>query len=124
MNFLLNIIWIVFGGFLIAIEYILSSVTMMLTIIGIPFGLQTIKLAVVALTPFGSKVLSAPASSSSGCINFLLNIIWWFVGGIPIALTHLGLGVLFCISLIGIPFGIQHFKLARLAFMPFGKMIS
>lgn len=123
MNLFLNIIWIVFGGFLIAIEYLISSVTMMLTIIGIPFGLQTIKLAVVALTPFGSKVLTNP-SPTSGCLNVLLNIIWWFVGGIPIALTHLLFGVLFCITVIGIPFGLQHFKLARLAFMPFGKNIA
>lgn len=121
MNLFLNIIWIVFGGFVIAIEYIVSSVAMMLTIIGIPFGLQTLKLALVALTPFGTIVESSP--TSNGCISLLMNVIWWFVGGIPIALTHLGFGLLFCITIIGIPFGIQHFKLAGLAFTPFGKTI-
>ncbi len=122
MNLLLNIIWIVFGGWLIAVEYVLSSVTMMITIVGIPFGLQTIKLAVVALTPFGTIVTKSP--TSNGCLSLLMNVIWWIVGGIPIALTHIGLGVLFCITIIGIPFGLQHFKLAGLAFMPFGKSIQ
>lgn len=122
MNLLLNIIWIVFGGWLIAVEYVLSSVTMMITIVGIPFGLQTIKLAVVALTPFGTIVTKSP--TSNGCLSLLMNVIWWIVGGIPIALTHIGLGVLFCITIIGIPFGLQHIKLAGLAFMPFGKSIQ
>lgn len=122
MNLLLNIIWIVFGGWVIAVEYVLSSVTMMITIVGIPFGLQTIKLAVVALTPFGTAVTKSP--TSIGCLSLLMNVIWWIVGGIPIALTHIGLGLLFCITIIGIPFGLQHFKLAGLAFMPFGKTIQ
>lgn len=122
MNLLLNVIWIVFGGFLIAIEYVISSVLLMCTIIGIPFGIQTIKLAQVALIPFGTQVVSSP--TSNGCISLLMNVIWWFVGGIPIALTHIGLGLLFCITIVGIPFGIQHFKLAGLAFTPFGKAIS
>lgn len=122
MNLLLNIIWIVFGGFVVAIEYVISSVAMMITIIGIPFGLQTLKLAMVALLPFGTPVVSSP--NSSGCISAVMNVIWWFVGGIPIALTHLGFGILFCITIIGIPFGVQHFKLARLAFLPFGKQVG
>ena len=121
MNLFLNIIWIVFGGFAIAIEYIVSSVAMMCTIIGIPFRLQTLKLAAVALVPFGTKVL--PSSPSNGCLNAILNVIWWFVGGIPIALTHVGFGLLFFITIVGIPFGVQHFKLARLALNPFGKTV-
>ncbi len=122
MNILLNILWIVFGGFAIAIEYVTSSILMMLTIVGIPFGLQTIKLAVLALVPFGAKIEPSPASMG-GCLNTIMNIIWWIVGGIPIALTHLGLGLLLCITIIGIPFGLQHFKLMRLALFPFGKSV-
>lgn len=121
MNLFLNIIWVIFGGFIVAIEYVVSSLAMMLTIIGIPFGLQTLKLAAVALVPFGTKVLDNP--TSNGCLNLIMNVIWWFVGGIPIALTHVGFGILFCITIIGIPFGVQHFKLAGLAFMPFGKTL-
>ena len=96
MNTLLNIIWFIFGGLLIAIEY--------------------------ALWPFGTAV--APAGWPSGCLAGIMNIIWWFVGGIPIAITHLGWGILFCITIIGIPFGLQHFKLMRLALFPFGKEIQ
>lgn len=121
MSTLGNIIWIIFGGFFIAIEYILASFALIITIIGIPFGLQSLKLAELALFPFGKKIVSN--ETSSGCISFLMNIIWLFVGGIPIALTHLLFGVFFYITIIGIPFGTQHFKLMRLAFTPFGKKI-
>ena len=121
MTTLGNIIWIVFGGFFIAIEYVLASFTLMITIVGIPFGLQTLKLAELALFPFGKKIVQN--DTSSGCISALMNIIWFFVGSLPIALTHLGLGVLFYITIIGISFGNQHFKLMKLAFVPFGKKI-
>lgn len=121
MNILLNIIWIVFGGLMIAIEYAFSSLLMMLTIIGIPFGVQTIKLAQVALWPFGTDISSD--GWPSGCLAGIMNIIWWFLGGFAIALTHLGWGLLFCITIVGIPFGIQHFKLMMLALFPFGKTV-
>lgn len=122
MNTFLNIIWIVFGGFMIALEYVVSSLLMMVTIIGIPFGLQTLKLAALALWPFGTATVAT--GSPSGCLAAVLNVIWWFVGGFPIALTHLLWGVVFCITVIGIPFGLQHFKLMRLAFFPFGKTLD
>ena len=122
MNILLNIIWFVFGGVMIAIEYAISSVLMMLTKIGIPYGLQTLKLAVVALWPFGTKIVDG--GWPSGCLSGLMNVIWWFVGGIPIALTHLGWGLLFSITIIGLPFGLQHFKLMRMALIPFGNSIA
>lgn len=122
MNVILNLIWVIFGGLMIAIEYVLSSITLMVTIIGIPFGLQTIKLALVALWPFGAKIQDNPWPS--GCLAGIMNIIWWIVGGIPIALTHLCWGVFFCITIIGIPFGMQHFKLMRLAFFPFGNSVK
>lgn len=122
MNTLLNIIWMVFGGLVIAIEYAVSSVLMMLTIIGIPFGLQTIKLASMALWPFGTQVVTT--GWPSGCLAALMNVIWWFVGGFAIALTHLGWGLLFCITVVGIPFGMQHFKLMKLALFPFGNSVA
>lgn len=121
MNIVLNLIWFVFGGFLIALEYLFSSLLLMITIVGIPFGVQTLKLAVVAVFPFGVEVV--PNSSSGGCLSVLMNILWILFGGIEIALSHLGLGVLFCITIIGIPFGMQHFKLAALALFPFGKSV-
>ena len=121
MKILLNIIWLVFGGVMTAIEYIISSVMLMITIIGIPFGLQTLKLAAVSLWPFGTKI--AAGGWPSGCLAGLMNLIWWFVGGIPIALTHLAWGIILCLTLIGIPFGLQHFKLMGLALFPFGKSV-
>jgi uncharacterized membrane protein YccF (DUF307 family) len=117
-----NIIWVVFGGFLVFLEYLVSSLLLMITIIGIPFGIQTLKLAMLALWPFGSEVTSKP--ESGGCLTILMNVIWILIGGIWICLTHLGLGVLFCITIVGIPFGMQHFKLAGLALTPFGKDIN
>ncbi|MFR9166657.1 MAG: YccF domain-containing protein [Dysgonomonas sp.] len=116
-----NIIWFIFGGFMIAIEYFIASVALMITIIGIPFGIQTIKLGVLSLWPFGSKVVVR--EDTSGCLNLIMNIIWIIIGGFWIALTHLGWGILFCITIIGIPFGMQHFKLIRLALFPFGKEV-
>lgn len=122
MKALLNIIWVVFGGIMIAIEYALASVAMMITIIGIPFGLQTLKLAMLALWPFGTRIVDT--GWPSGCLAGVMNVIWWFVGGIPIALTHLLWGLIFCITIIGIPFGMQHFKLMRLALFPFGNDVD
>ena len=116
-----SIIWVVFGGVFIAIEYVIASVALMITIVGIPFGIQSLKLAELALWPFGKKVVYK--ESSSGCISLLMNVIWFFVGGLPILLTHLLFGLLFYITIIGIPFGNQHFKLMKLAFTPFGKKI-
>ena len=122
MNIILNIIWLVFGGIMIAIEYVISSVAMMLTIIGIPFGLQTLKLAALALWPFGTQIVDA--GWPSGCVAGLMNVIWWFLGGIVIALTHLVWGIIFCITIIGIPFGLQHFKLMRFVLFPFRNSIA
>ena len=120
MKFLGNIIWLIFGGLVTAIEYIIASLCMMITIIGIPFGLQTIKLGILALWPFGSKVID---NGSSGCLSVVMNILWIIFGGLCICLTHLLFGILLCITIIGIPFGNQHFKMAKLALTPFGKDI-
>ena len=118
MKILGNIIWVLFGGFFIALEYFVSSIGLFITIIGIPFGIQTLKLVVLSLWNFGSQVVDIP--QSSGCLSFLMNVIWFFIGGVWIFLSHLLFGVIFCITIIGIPFGMQHFKLARLAITPFG----
>ena len=121
MRFIGNIIWVVFGGIIIAIEYLISSIILIITIIGIPFGLQSIKLAWLALWPFGKKVITT--NSASGCLGILMNIIWILFGGIWISLSHLLFGILFAITIIGIPFAKQHFKLASLALTPFGKEV-
>lgn len=121
MNTLGNIVWLLCGGIVIAIEYVISSLLLMITIAGIPFGMQTMKLASLALWPFGSKVVDT--NQSGGCLSVLMNVLWILVGGIWICLTHLVFGLLLCITIVGIPFGKQHFKLAALSLTPFGKDI-
>lgn len=121
MKFLGNILWMVLGGFLVALYYWIVGLLTCLTIIGIPFGVQLIKIGTFALWPFGHEV--QPGPNDSGCLAIIMNVIWILVGGVEIALLHLGFGVFCCITIIGIPFGIQHFKMALLALVPFGKKI-
>ena len=121
MKLLGNIIWLLFGGIITCVEYLVASVLLMITIIGIPFGIQTLKLSILALWPFGSQVTDE--GNSGGCLSVLMNVILIFVGGFWICLTHLGFGLLLCITIIGIPFGRQHFKMAALALAPFGKSV-
>lgn len=121
MSLLMNILWILLGGICIAVEYIVASIGMMVTIIGIPFGIQTLKLSLLALCPFGKEVQSTP--QAGGCLSIIMNILWILMGGIWISLSHLAFGIVLCITIIGIPFGKQHFKLAGLALNPFGKEI-
>jgi uncharacterized membrane protein YccF (DUF307 family) len=121
MRILGNIIWLVFGGFVIAVEYIIGSIALMITIIGIPFGIQTLKLGMLAIWPFGRD--TRLHSMASGCLYILMNILWLICGGIGIAVTHAIFGLLLCITIIGIPFGLQHFKLAAVALTPFGRDI-
>lgn len=121
MNLLLNILWLLLGGIITCIEYMIASILMMITIIGIPFGIQTFKMAFLALMPFGKEVRTSP--SSGGCLSVLMNLLWIFLGGIWICLSHLAFGLILCITIIGIPFALQHFKLAALALTPFGKQV-
>lgn len=121
MGCLMNVLWLVLGGVFTAIEYVVSSLLLMITIVGIPFGMQTLKLAGLALWPFGKKVVTTDCSG--GCLYLVMNVLWILLGGIWISVSHLLFGVLLCITVIGLPFGLQHFKLAALALTPFGKDI-
>ena len=122
MNLLGNIIWIIFGGIFIFFEYIIGGLILCLTIVGIPFGLQCFKFAIVGLAPFGVRITHT--SSDTGCLSTIMNVIWLIFGGLWVVLTHLFFGLLLCISIIGIPWGRQHFKLMNLAFSPFGKSLN
>jgi uncharacterized membrane protein YccF (DUF307 family) len=121
MKILGNLIWLIFGGIIIAIEYFVGSLILMITIIGIPFGLQTLKMGWLALWPFGRT--SRVQTRASGCLYIFMNILWLLCGGLCIAITHAFFGVLLCITIIGIPFGKQHFKLTEVAINPFGRDI-
>ena len=121
MNFIGKIIWLIFGGFVIAIEYFIASLLLFVTIAGIPFGLQTLKLAGLALWPFGKE--TRVVENSNGALSLIMNIVWFFVGGFWIFVTHFLFGILFAITIIGYPWARQHFKLATLALTPFGREI-
>lgn len=121
MSLIGNLIWLIFGGIFIAIEYIISSFLLIITIVGIPFGMQTLKLASLALWPFGREV--KVRETQPGCLSTIMNIIWLLIGGIWICLSHIVFGILLAITIIGIPFAMQHFKLAGLALTPFGREV-
>lgn len=120
MRLLLNLLWIVLGGFLVWLEYLIGGLLLCLTIVGIPFGMQCFKMAGLALLPFGKEIVDAPGASPIGCI---LNVFWIVVAGIWIFLSHLALALGLAVTIIGIPFAIQHVKLAMLALAPFGKRV-
>ncbi|MBK8090032.1 MAG: YccF domain-containing protein [Chitinophagaceae bacterium] len=121
MNFLGNLIWLIFGGFFAALGYFFGGIVLCITIVGIPFGLQCFKLAGLVLWPFGKQVVSN--TSQTGCLSVVANIIWILVGGLCVTVTHLVMGALLYITIIGIPWGRQHFKLLEISLMPFGKKI-
>ncbi len=121
MSILGNLVWLIFGGIIIAIEYFIGSIILMITIIGIPFGLQTLKMGALAIWPFGRD--TRVHARASGCLYILMNLLWLLCGGVWIALTHALFGLLLCITIIGIPFGLQHFKLTAVALNPFGRDI-
>ncbi len=114
-----NLLWIIFGGFWTAVEWLFAGLIMCLTIIGIPFGIQGFKIAAFAIWPFGRTITRQP----TGAGKILLNIIWIFLGGWYIALGHLFAAFILAITIIGIPFAVQHFKLVGIAFAPFGAQI-
>ncbi|AGA69163.1 putative membrane protein [Desulfitobacterium dichloroeliminans LMG P-21439] len=119
MNLLGNIIWLVFGGILAAIAWFLAGLILCITVIGIPFGLQCFKIAQFVLWPFGKEI----ELGHFGVGGLLLNILWLIFLGWELAIGHLVIGALFCLTIIGIPFGLQHFKFAMLGLIPFGAKI-
>ena len=118
MKTLGNIIWFVFGGFIMALVWCLVGLLQFVTIIGIPTGIQAFKIAGLAVWPFGKEV-----TYGGGAGKLLLNIIWIILGGLILAVINAIFGVIFCVTIIGIPFGKQYFKLAKLSLMPFGATI-
>lgn len=121
MNLPGNIIWLIFGGLLAALGYFIGGLVLCLTIVGIPWGFQCFKLAGLVLWPFGQKVVSD--SSETGCLSTLCNLIWILFGGWYTALIHIVMGLILFISIIGIPWARQHFKLVEVSLAPFGKRI-
>jgi uncharacterized membrane protein YccF (DUF307 family) len=121
MRLLLNLLWATIGGgFVQALGYLVAGVLCVVTIVGIPFGAQCFKLAGLALFPFGKDFHDR---GSRGVGNGLFNLVWLVCAGFWIFLSHLALALPLAVSLIGIPFAVQHLKLGMLALMPFGVRI-
>ena len=123
MTIIGNVLWIILGGgILIFLGYVIGGVLLCLTIVGIPFGFQCFKLSILGICPFGVKIGNKP--SNAGVLATVMNVLWIFIGGIWIALTHVLFAGLTAITIIGIPFAVQHMKLAALAITPFGRSIE
>ena len=118
MDFLLNIIWLILGGFIVVIAYLLGGILLCVTIIGIPFGIQCFKLAGLALMPFGREIREK--EPPSGALAVIMNVIWIILPGLELAVFHLIMALLFAITIIGLPLAAQHLKMTRLAILPFG----
>ena len=114
-----NLIWLIFGGLLVGLGYIIGGLLMCITIIGIPFGLQSIKIGFATLTPFGKTIVEGDNANSP--LRLIFNLIWIVLFGWEIALAHLLHALILAITIIGIPFAQQHIKLIPLALMPFGR---
>lgn len=119
MNFIGNIIWLLFGGIISSVLWFVAGLLWCVTIIGIPFGVQCFKISLFVLWPFGRVV----EVGNFGVGGLLFNIIWIVLFGWEFAIGHLIIGGIFCITIIGIPFGLQHFKFAQLGLIPFGARI-
>jgi uncharacterized membrane protein YccF (DUF307 family) len=120
MRVILNLIWLVVAGIELAIAYVIAGVILMVTIVGIPFGIQAFKLAGFALWPFGRAVVR---TKSPGFFAGIGNVLWVILAGWWLALAHIVTGFLLCLTIIGIPMGIANFKMTALAFAPFGREV-
>lgn len=118
MRLLGNILWIIFGGLLSAIGWWVCGLLWCITLIGIPVGLQCFKLASISLNPFGKEI-----QYENGVGSVLLNILWIIFGGLALAIGNAVWGLICCITIVGIPFGLQFFKIAKVALVPFGATV-
>ncbi len=118
MGCLGNVVWFIFGGFLSGLSWLLAGILWCVTVVGIPVGIQCFKFASLSFFPFGKEI-----RYGGGAGSLLLNILWLVLTGLPLALESAVLGCLLCVTIVGIPFGLQHFKIAKLALMPFGAEI-
>jgi uncharacterized membrane protein YccF (DUF307 family) len=128
VTLLLNILWFIFGGFITGFLWLLGAVLLAITIVGLPWAGAAVRIGVFAFAPFGKRIverrdITGREDLGSGCLGLGLNVLWILLGGWHIALAHLVIGAGLCLTIIGIPFGIQHFKLAMIALAPVGKAV-
>lgn len=119
MRLIGNLLWIILGGLISALAWLVVGCLWCVTVIGIPVGLQCFKLSSISLNPFGKEIIY-----EGGAVSFILNVFWFLFGGIEMALINFLFGLLLCVTIIGIPFGKQFFKIAKLALCPFGAVVE
>ena len=128
VTLLLNILWFIFGGWLAGLAWLLAAVVLAVTIIGLPWAPAALRIAIFSFAPFGKRIVGHDELYGRGDVieperDFLLNVVWFVFAGWWLAIGHVVIGVLQCVTLIGIPFGIQHFKLAAISFAPVGREV-
>lgn len=128
MTLLLNILWFIFGGFVGGLAWMLGALILAITVVGLPWSAAAFRIGIFAFAPFGSRVVDRRLYTGrddlgTGGLGLVLNVIWFLFAGWYIALAHVAVGVAQCVTIIGIPFGFQHFKLALIALAPVGKSV-
>lgn len=118
MRILGNLLWFLLGGIVLGLCWTIAGILWCITILGIPWGVQCFKFAKLAFFPFGKDILYG-----TGAGSLLVNILWILLTGAELAIIHAVIGLVFCITIVGIPFGMQCFKLAKLALLPFGASV-
>lgn len=119
MNIIGNLIWLIFGGLIAGLGYIFGGLLLCLTIIGFPFGVQSIKLGLATLAPFGKEVIVN--ERAEGFLALLFDLIWILLFGWEIAIAHLTAALILAITIVGLPFAQQHLKLVPVALLPFQR---
>jgi len=122
MSLLGNILWLIFGGFFAGLGYLIGGLILCITIVGIPFGLQSIKIGCATFCPFGKQIKDLPDANSA--LRVIFNVLWLIFFGWEIAVAHLVSAAVCAITIIGIPFALQHVKLVPLSLFPFGRDLA
>ena len=115
-----NILWFLLGGLWMGLEWLIMGLLFCLTIVGIPYGVACFRIAQFAFFPFGKTVVP---SENAGACTFLLNLIWIIFAGLWLWISAVITGLFFCLTIIGIPFGIACFRIAKVSFAPLGKKV-
>jgi len=128
MTLILNILWFVLGGFVSGLTWMLASVALAITIVGLPWAAAAWRIGLFSFFPFGKEIVSRVELTGehdlgTGPLGLILNLVWFFLGGWYIALAHVTIGIALVVPIITIPFAIQHFKLALIALAPIGKAV-
>ena len=128
MTLLLNLLWFFLGGFAAGLAWLLGGAILAVTIVGLPWAAAAFRIGIFAFAPFGSRVvdrrmITGHGDLGTGSLGLILNVGWFLCAGWYIALAHIIVGAVQCVTIIGIPFGLQHFKLALIALAPVGKSV-